>query len=239
MILVLKDTINQTNKQKKLPENTFRTASCFIADQHFMKIHFLKPGENKIIKENLTELFNEDCDLHIAIAYFNSEYFSNLIVERAQHKKKTFLILNTSDIIRPKESGESQIVISKAIVNIIKNEGDYIFCKTLGVRIAGNYQNMHHKFIFNKNKIFFGSLNLTDAALNRNFESIIESSERNLIKDFHKEFELLWNISSDLYSDKNGELRSIMCPKCERSDGVDFESFGPLCHMCGYKFIVD
>lgn len=204
-----------------------------------MKTHFLKPGENKIIKSNLTELFKDESNLHIAVAYFNSEYFSNLIIERAQQKKNTFLILNTSDIVRPKEPGESQIVISKALVNILKKEGDYIFCKSLGVRTTGNYQNMHHKFIFNKHKLFFGSLNLTDAALNRNFESIIETYDRNLIKDFHKEFEILWNISSDLYSDRNGELRTIMCPKCESSDGVDFESFGLLCHMCGYTFIVD
>ncbi|MFY0481383.1 phospholipase D-like domain-containing protein [Flavobacterium sp. PLA-1-15] len=204
-----------------------------------MKTHFLKPGDNKIIIENLSNLFLEDSDLHIAVAYFNSEYFADLIIERAKKKQKTLLILNTSDLIRPKEAGKSEIVISKALIKILKHEGNYIFCKSLGLRVLGNYQNMHHKFIFTKNKLFFGSLNLTDAAINRNFESLLETDNKFLIKDFYSEFGKLWNIGSELYSDRDGKLRSIMCPKCENSDGVDFESFGPICHMCGYNFIVD
>jgi phosphatidylserine/phosphatidylglycerophosphate/cardiolipin synthase-like enzyme len=204
-----------------------------------MKTHFLKPGDNKIVIENLSNLFLEESDLHIAVAYFNSEYFADLIIERAKKKLKTLLILNTSDLIRPKEAGKSEIVISKALIKILRNEGDYIFCKSLGLRILGNYQNMHHKFILTKNKLFFGSLNLTDAAVNRNFESLIETDDKFLIKDFHSEFGKLWNIGSELYSDRDGKLRSIMCPKCENSDSVDFESFGPFCHMCGYKFIID
>lgn len=204
-----------------------------------MKTHFLKPGDNKKIIEKLTTIFLEDDDLHIAVAYFNSEYFANLIINRAKKKLKTLLILNTSDIIRPKEAGKSEIVISNALIRILKEEGDYIFCKSLGLRISGNYQNMHHKFLFTKNKLFFGSLNLTDAAINRNFESIIETDNKFLIREFYSEFGKLWNIASELYSDKEGKLRSIMCPKCENSDGVDFESFGLICHMCGYNFIID
>jgi phosphatidylserine/phosphatidylglycerophosphate/cardiolipin synthase-like enzyme len=204
-----------------------------------MNTHFLKPGENKMLIKKLSNLFLEDSDLHIAVAYFNSEYFADLIIGRAKKKQKTLLILNTSDLIRPKEAGKSEIVISKALIKILKYEGDYIFCKSLGLRILGNYQNMHHKFMFTKNKLFFGSLNLTEAAINRNFESLIETDNKLLIKDFHSEFGKLWNIGSELYSDRDGKLRSIMCPKCENSNSVDFESFGPICHMCGYKFIID
>lgn len=204
-----------------------------------MNTHFLKPGENKMLIKKLSNLFLEDSDLHIAVAYFNSEYFADLIIGRAKKKQKTLLILNTSDLIRPKEAGKSEIVISKALIKILKYEGDYIFCKSLGLRILGNYQNMHHKFMFTKNKLFFGSVNLTEAAINRNFESLIETDNKQLIKDFHSEFGKLWNVGSELYSDRDGKLRSIMCPKCENSDSVDFESFGPICHMCGYKFIID
>lgn len=204
-----------------------------------MKTHFLKPGNNKKTIDNLSNIFMEDSDLHIAVAYFNNEYFADLIIERAKKKQKTLLILNTSDLIRPKEAGKSEIVISKALIKILKHEGNYIFCKSLGLRVLGNYQNMHHKFIFTKNKLFFGSLNLTDAAINRNFESLLETDNKFIIKDFYSEFGKLWNIGSELYSDRDGKLRSIMCPKCENSDGVDFESFGPICHLCGYNFIVD
>lgn len=204
-----------------------------------MRTHFLKPGNNNLIIKRLSNLFLEDSDLHIAVAYFNSEYFADLIIERARKKQKTLLILNTSDLIRPKDAGKSEIVISKALIKILKHEGNYIFCKSLGLKVLGNYQNMHHKFIFTQNKLFFGSLNLTDAAINRNFESLIETENNFLIKNFHSEFGKLWNIGSELYSDRDGKLRSIMCPKCENSDGVDFESFGPICHMCGYNFIVD
>ncbi|TRX11045.1 phospholipase D-like domain-containing protein [Flavobacterium gawalongense] len=205
-----------------------------------MKTYFLMPSFDDMLKDNLTKLFKSNEDLHIAVAYFNNEYFSNLIIERAELKLKTFLILNTSDIVRPKEVSQSQVVISKALVNILKNEYNnaYINCKSLGVRINGNYQNMHHKFIFNKYKLFIGSLNLTDAALNRNFESIIEIDNKSVINKFHQEFGKLWNLASEIFSNRDGELRSIMCPKCEMSDGVDFESFGPICFMCGYKFIV-
>lgn len=204
-----------------------------------MKTHFLQPGGNKIIKKKLSNLFLEDSDLHIAVAYFNSEYFADLIIARAKKKLKTLLILNTSDLIRPKEPGKSETVISKALIKILKHEGNYIFCKSLGLKVLGNYQNMHHKFIFTKNKLFFGSLNLTDAAINRNFESLIETNNQFLINDFHSEFGKLWKIGSELYSGRDGKLRSIMCPNCENSDGVDFESFGPICHMCGYNFIID
>ena len=204
-----------------------------------MRTHFLKPGDNNLIIKRLSNLFLEDSDLHIAVAYFNSEYFAELIIERAKKKQKTLLILNKSDLIRPKEAGKSEIVISKALIKILKHEGNYIYCKSLGLKVRGNYQNMHHKFIFTQNKLFFGSLNLTDAEINRNFESLIETENNFLIKKFHSEFGKSWNIGSELYSDRDGKLRSIMCPKCENSDGVDFESFGPICHMCGYNFIVD
>lgn len=206
-----------------------------------MKTYFLKPGDDNMLKQELTNLFKLNGNLHIAVAYFNNEYFSDLIIERAKQKLKTFLILNTSDIVRPKEAGESEIVISKALFNIIKSEylDKYIFCKSLGVKITGNYQNMHHKFIFNKDKIFVGSLNLTDAALHRNFESIIEIDDRITINKFYKEFEVLWNSSSEILTNESGKLRSIMCPKCETSECVDFESCGPFCFNCGYKFIID
>lgn len=204
-----------------------------------MKTHFLKPGDNKEVIENLSSLFRDDADLLIAVAYFNNEYFADLIIERAKKKQKTLLLLNTSDLVRPKEAGKSEIVISKALIKILEHEGQYVFCKSLGLRSLGNYQNMHHKFILNKNKLFFGSLNLTDAAINRNFESLLETESKFLIRDFYNEFEQLWKIGSELFCDRDGKLRSIMCPKCEMSDGVDFESFGPICHMCGYQFIVE
>lgn len=205
-----------------------------------MKVYFLKPDAGPLLKTRLTELFQNKEDLHIAVAYFNSKYFSDLILQRAENKQKTFLILNTADLVRPENSTESKIVISEALINILQNgyESNYIFCKCLGIRTSGNYQNMHHKFIFNKNTVIVGSLNLTDAALHRNYESVIEINNPSIIRNFYTEYENLWIMASEIFSRKSGEVRSIMCPNCQVSDGVDFESFGPVCYMCGYKFIV-
>ncbi len=56
-----------------------------------MRTHFLKPGDNNLIIKRLSNLFLEDSDLHIAVAYFNSEYFAELIIERAKKKTKNLI----------------------------------------------------------------------------------------------------------------------------------------------------
>lgn len=205
-----------------------------------MKSYFFKPGNNKDKIEKLIQIFKHPSNLHIAVAYFNSDIFAELILNRFEKRYNTFLLVNTSDLLRPQEIGDSEIAISQALMKVIladKNQ-NYIHIRSLGIRAKGKYQNMHHKFYLNQETVLFGSLNLTNAALNRNFETLFEISNQKTIKDFFIEFGDLWEKGAELYSGRDNELRSLMCPICEINDGVDFESYGPFCTFCGHKFSI-
>ncbi|WP_290568097.1 phospholipase D-like domain-containing protein [Leeuwenhoekiella sp. UBA6783] len=206
-----------------------------------MKSHFLRPSNNEEFVNELIEFFKDEGQLLIAVAYFNSDLFAELIIERFEKKQQTLLILNTSDLIRPQNPGDSEIAISKALMKVITADTrqTYINIKTLGIRKKGKYQNMHHKFFINSKKLIFGSFNLTNAAINKNYESVISTRNINLRKDFRSEFGKLWNDGIELYSgSRYNALRTLMCPICEINDYIDFESFGPICTVCGHKFII-
>lgn len=94
---------------------------------------------------------------------------------------------------------------------------------------------MHHKFMVSDDVVIFGSVNWTTAALHGNYECLIKTSDIELIEKFIEEFDEIWNQAQELYTDK-GQIRRIMCPVCEDSEGVDFESYGPICTYCGHKF---
>ena len=49
----------------------------------------------------------------------------------------------------------------------------------------------------------------------------------------------MWEIASDIMTGINGKIRTLMCPVCERHEGVDFESYGLECSWCGHKFRVN
>lgn len=67
------------------------------------------------------------------------------------------------------------------------------------VRIPNSTQQlMHNKYCLideadeQHAKLFFGSLNLTSQALLRNFESVILTNNKDVIRHLREEFEYLW-----------------------------------------------
>jgi phosphatidylserine/phosphatidylglycerophosphate/cardiolipin synthase-like enzyme len=202
-----------------------------------MRAYFLRPNADNLAEEKLIELFKDYKELYIAVAYFNNKKFSNLLINRADNHFPTNLLINTSDILRPQNDGDSEIAISEALMKVIvASSKGLINVRSLGTRAKGKYQNMHHKFYMNSDKLFFGSVNLTDAALNRNYELLTETYDKHIIENFKNEFNSMWKIASEIYTGRDNKLRSLMCPICERHEGVDFESYGPICTFCGHKF---
>ncbi|MFF2018910.1 phospholipase D-like domain-containing protein [Paenibacillus sp. NPDC058177] len=203
-----------------------------------MKTIFLRPGKanTEALNEILSVIKTETEFISVAVAYFTHPDIATALIERTKENRRTRLLLNTSDIIRPAGS-DSEVIISKELLKVI-NFADYqsnLEIKSLGLRAKGKYQNMHHKFMVSRNKVIFGSVNWTSAALNSNYECLVASTDKKIIAEFLDEFNEIWRDAQELYTDK-GQLRRIMCPKCEESDGVDFESFGPVCTYCGHKF---
>ena len=96
---------------------------------------------------------------------------------------------------------------------------------------------MHHKFLVTNKVVLFGSVNWTYSALHNNHECLVASKSDWHIRQFWAEFEELWESAHEVYTGR-GKLRSMMCPVCESPDGVDFESYGPLCTLCGHRFEV-
>lgn len=218
--------------------NLFSFKSIGTSKYLAMLTHFLQPGDNSVSIKRLESLFSEEGQLSIAVAYFSSMKFANLILKRASDNLPTFLLVNTSDILRPQEVGDTEIAISVALMEIIRaaNKNNNIQVRSLGLRDKGKYQNMHHKFYLSEKTLIFGSVNLTDAALYRNYESFIETTDFLVRQKFTIEFDKLWSKASEIHSGYDGKIRSLMCPVCEVNNGVDFESYGPMCTFCGYKF---
>jgi phosphatidylserine/phosphatidylglycerophosphate/cardiolipin synthase-like enzyme len=205
-----------------------------------MRTIFLRPGNanTEALDEILSVINYEDDIILVAVAYFTHPDIATALIERTRMNRRTRLLLNTSDIIRP-VGANSEIIISKELLKVI-NSADYrstLEIRSLGLRARGKYQNMHHKFMVTRNKVIFGSVNWTTAALNNNYECLVTSTEKSIIAEFWNEFIEIWEGAQELYTNK-GQLRRIICPECEESDGVDFESFGPICTYCGHKFKV-
>ena len=174
--------------------------------------------------------------LRIAIAYFTYPDIANALVKRTKNGKETQIILNTSDILRPISLTETEIVVSKNLIELLKL-GSPLDIQSLGFQSKSDYSNMHHKFMVSANKVIFGSLNWTQSALHKNFEVVVISDIPQLINNFLSEFTSLWE-QSQIFFTPNGKIRMIMCPICKSSEGVDFESFGPFCTFCQHKFRV-
>ncbi len=174
--------------------------------------------------------------LSIAIAYFTYPAITEALVRRTKHGRQTKLLLNTSDILRPLSSTETEIVISRNLMGLLKLNGP-LDVQSLGFQSKRDYQNMHHKFMVSPSRLIFGSLNWTHSALHKNFEVVIVSDTPNLIDSFIREFDNLW-AHSEIFFTPNGKVRMIMCPICKTTDCVDFESWGPFCIQCNHKFRV-
>ncbi|WP_416151137.1 phospholipase D-like domain-containing protein [Salipaludibacillus sp. HK11] len=205
-----------------------------------MKTIFLRPGEcntEATLSEIIKIIKHTDGLLRIAVAYFNHKTLIKELIERTELQKETRLILNTSDLLRPNNPRESALFVSKDLIDLINisQENHLLQIKSLGLNTRINYQNMHHKFVVSERQVIFGSLNWTYAALEKNFELIHICEDRDLAKEFQCEFDNLWETSQDIYT-RYGKIRGIICPECISSDGVDFESYGPFCTICGHRF---
>lgn len=206
-----------------------------------MKVYFLQPGDNLDVVERICECIkNSKSIIKIAVAYFTDKQIADALIERTKNGLRTELILNTSDLLRPEYSDGSKIVVSKELLRVINLTSEATPCiqiRTLGYRSKGRYQNMHHKFMIGDNEVFWGSVNWTFSALNNNYECLTVSGDISVRKQFDNEFNIIWERAADLYSSA-GEIRRILCPICEASEGVDFESYGPMCTFCGHRFDV-
>ena len=145
-------------------------------------------------------------------------------------------MLNTSDLVRPLHAGESEIVVSRHLLRLLQQHHP-LGTASLGARTGTSYQNMHHKFAVADDRVVFGSLNWTTAALENNFECLASTDDSDAIARFTLEFDRLWSAAQEFFF-QDGRVRMIMCPDCKSSFGVDFESWGPFCLDCGHKFRV-
>lgn len=202
-----------------------------------MKLIFLRPEiPNEALEEIITIINRTKGLLRVAVAYFTHPRIAEALIARNNTGYRTRLLINTSDILRPVDIG-TEIVVSKQLLDVIYAAGyeSNLVIRSLGLRTKGKYQNMHHKFVVSEEELLFGSVNWTSAALHSNFECLVKTDSMDLIEQFIKEFDVIWNEAQELFTDR-GQLRRIMCPNCEDSDGVDFESFGPVCTYCGHQF---
>lgn len=207
-------------------------------------IHFLRPGDSetsKYVLNNICDRIVKSQNVSLCVAYFTHNDIANAIIERTAAKKPTRIVLNLCDILRPAGADASTIKTSKALVNIFNALSEMSFyearnfeMRTLGLETSPNTQ-MHHKFGIFDNVVSFGSLNYTFQALGHNYENICFTSEEFIVARFQYEFDSLWKLGAEFYV-QGGEVRSIACPKCLKSEGVDFESWGALCINCFHRF---
>jgi phosphatidylserine/phosphatidylglycerophosphate/cardiolipin synthase-like enzyme len=62
------------------------------------------------------------------------------------------------------------------------------------IRFDAGPAHMHHKFAVMDETLLTGSYNWTRSAAQRNYENILVTNERGLLKEFTKEFDQLWSI---------------------------------------------
>jgi phosphatidylserine/phosphatidylglycerophosphate/cardiolipin synthase-like enzyme len=201
---------------------------------------FLRPGNEDAAKALglLRSIISEtDGEVCIAVAYFSHQLLVDEVIQRKKQGRVTHLLLNSADFLRPSSAKETEVVMAQPVIDLL-NAADQTLLevRTLG-QASGKYQNMHHKFVVTDSAAAFGSVNWTKSALAQNYELLAISRDAGLISQFRLEFEALWNVAQEMYTTE-GRLRRIMCPICREDSGVDFESYGPLCTLCGHRFRV-
>lgn len=71
---------------------------------------------------------------------------------------------------------------------------DYLIKQGVTVRVDRTDAHMHHKFCISDNQVLLnGSFNWTRSATTRNEENIILSEDKELLREFARQFEYLWN----------------------------------------------
>lgn len=206
-----------------------------------IKTYFLRPGQNELVRAEFRSLFHMPEDLHIAMAYVNNSDVADWIKQRIVSGYRTRLIINNADIIRPHEGSDEKFNFqpSKALMEIliVSRSSDLLQIRTLGgAKSNKSIQTMHHKICFTKKIALVGSLNLTFAAFRNNYESIIKVEEVSVINEIRNEFNVLWEFGDEIKISSNNKVRSVTCPHCKVSDGIDFESYGLFCTFCGSRF---
>ena len=161
------------------------------------EIFFLKPSENEVGKKvlkKILEIINNSKQVLFCISYFTHLGIADAIINRIKQKKRTFIIVNSHDILRPDGPNKSTIHVSAALLKLFENLGDVYerngkkfnqgysdeLENPVKIRLLGRDSKsdplqsiMHHKFIVGDNKIVaFGSLNYTFSAFQNNFENI-------------------------------------------------------------------
>jgi phosphatidylserine/phosphatidylglycerophosphate/cardiolipin synthase-like enzyme len=207
-------------------------------------ILFLKPNDpqtSRYVLNLLIEKIRAAKEVKICVAYFTHTEIADALIARTKEKRKTQIILNLADILRPDGGDTSTIKTSQALVNIFNSfgrhsgeVGQFFQMKTLG-RDKADTSQMHHKFSLFDDVVAFGSLNFTFQAFTKNYENVHFSSEEYLAGAFHYEFDNLWSIAKDFFV-QDGKIRSLECPECKTAEGVDFESYGAFCTFCAHKF---
>ncbi|HEY1378152.1 MAG TPA: phospholipase D family protein [Gemmataceae bacterium] len=205
-----------------------------------MQLLFLRPGSEAaakalgILRSLLADTAGE---VRIAVAYLTHQLLVDELIRRQQQRRVPLLLLNSSDFLRPSGPNETEVVVAQPLLRLLE-AGKYgpLEVRTLG-QTSGKYQNMHHKFAVTDKMVAFGSVNWTKSALAHNYELFAVSDDPNVISQTRKEFDALWGTAQEMYTE-HGQLRSIMCPICRNQSGVDFESYGPLCTICGHRFRV-
>jgi phosphatidylserine/phosphatidylglycerophosphate/cardiolipin synthase-like enzyme len=204
----------------------------------YMRNFFLRPGSGipdeifAILHEKM--LASKACKF--GMAYLTHQKIAEFLRERSDKGLPTQILLNARDLIRPSDNPAAEIQLAfpvavKNIFEIIERLGD----DTLLIRVLNARNTMHHKFLVFDDLVGFGSLNFTYAGFNQNYENFSFTDDLSVVSNFGNEFDALWEIASDLRID-NGHLRNLVCPKCNREEGIDFESWGLLCTLCGARF---
>lgn len=202
-----------------------------------MELFFLRNGERRgdalaLIRTLIRETSGV---LRIAVAYFNHPELAQAIIERTETGAATRLLINSSDLVRPVE-GHVEYEVSEAVIRVVNSSRGFnkLEVRTLGLP-SPNYHNMHHKFAVGDDRVVFGSVNWTRAALNLNYEYLASDRNPAVVREFKAEFDDLWE-QAHVIEGRGGKLRVIICPVCKRSDSVDFESWGAICTSCQTEF---
>jgi PLD-like domain len=225
--------------QYSLIETVLRQSSKKSQAAH-MDIYFLNPAapETNISQHVLDIISSMIRDtpglLRIAVAYFTHPDIAQALVERAKRGLATHVLLNTADIIRPAHPHETDFIISQHLIEVVR-QGNPLLVRVLGGGGGIAHWTMHHKFMVAQDQAVFGSLNWTISAFTSNFEHITTTTEPQLIGAFIDEHDRLWGQAAVLRA-AGAQLQVVRCPDCQATEGIDFQSWGPMCTKCGKRF---
>lgn len=198
--------------------------------------YFLHPWDRKnkdIVLNYIYNILDKDERVLLCVSYFTHKEIGEKILNRLEQWKETKLIINQSDIFRPENNWEIELVFSKAL-HLILTKSQWGDIKILGSDF-NKYSSMHHKFIIGDYRVWFWSMNYTTNSLENNFENITFSDHIQTVSRFINEFNYLWKLSPELWTSWDW-IRVFRCPSCKEEHSIDFESWGTFCTVCNQSF---